>query len=183
MTLKIPLSHIIPEGVSFNIDKQAAEFAVLREMLVKGEVSNFSDLAIEVTLTARQGYYDVVGTVVGRVGLTCSRCLESFSYPFDQRFNLRFSQEIPQDLESDEEADLELTADQIGLLYFQGDELDLRDAIQEQIVMAMPFKPLCRIECKGLCPKCGQDLTLGTCRCGDNGRGSPFDVLKKFKPG
>lgn len=181
MTIKIPLSHITPEGVSVSSVKQASDFSVLKEMLAAGEVSDFSVLEIEVTLTERKGYYDVTGKVAGRVGLTCSRCLESFSHPLHQRFKLRFSQEIPMDLDPDEDANLELTADQMGLLFFKGDELDLGDAVQEQVILALPLKPLCSAACKGLCPKCGADLNLGPCGCGGNGGGSPFDVLKSLK--
>lgn len=181
MIMKIPLSHITPQGVSLAFQKEAGAFSVLKEMLASGEVSAISDLTIRVTLTAREGYYDVVGRVIGEVGLMCSRCLKSFSHQLDQRVNLRFSQEIPQEIDSDENADLELTADQIGLHYIRGDELDLRDAIQEQVVLALPIKPLCSNSCNGLCPKCGADLNQGPCGCGDNGRGSPFDVLKNLK--
>ena len=180
MTIKIPLSHITPEGVSFSYLKQAADFSVLKEMLAAGEVSDFSALEIEVTLSAREGYYDVIGKVVGQVGLRCSRCLNSFSNSLHQRFNLQFSQEILRDLDSDEDADLELSADQMGLLFFKGNELDLGDAVQEQVVLALPLKPLCCAACKGLCPRCGADLNLGPCRCGSNSGGSPFDVLKSL---
>ena len=119
--------------------------------------------------------------VAGQVGLTCSRCLESFPHPLHQRFNLRFSQEIPKDIDPNEDADLELTADQMGLLFFKGDELDLGDAVQEQVILALPLKPVCSSACKGLCPGCGADLNLGPCGCGGNGGDSPFDVLKSLK--
>ena len=133
------------------------------------------------TLTARRGYYDVVGKVSGKVALNCSRCLAPVTHFLNQRFNIRFSEEIPRDLDPEEDADLEITADQIGLLFFKGEVVDLHDAIQEQVVLALPFKPLCSIDCKGLCPKCGADLNHETCNCADSGGGSPFDVLKNLK--
>lgn len=181
MTIKIPLTHITPEGIFVSYLKQAADFSVLKEMLAAGEISHISTLEIEVTLTARKGFFDATGKVAGQVELACSRCLKSFSNPFQQDFNLRFSQEIPMDLDPDEDADLELTADQMGLIFFKGNELDLGDAVQEQIILALPFKPLCSDECKGLCPECGADLNLGPCGCGSHGNGSPFDVLKSLK--
>jgi len=52
---------------------------------------------------------------------------------------------------------------------------------QPRNTLALPFKPLCSPTCQGLCPKCGTDLNHGPCRCGDNGGGGPFDVLKSLK--
>ena len=37
--------------------------------------------------------------------------------------------------------------------------------LREQFVLAVPFAPLCREDCKGLCPQCGIDLNTGTCAC------------------
>ena len=44
-------------------------------------------------------------------------------------------------------------------------ELDLRPAIREQWLLAVPSYALCREECRGLCPRCGADLNAGECEC------------------
>ena len=62
-------------------------------------------------------------------------------------------------------AEIELGAEEIGLILFHGEEIDLRDAVQEDVLMAVPMKTLCRPECKGLCPQCGADLNQGDCGC------------------
>jgi uncharacterized protein len=43
--------------------------------------------------------------------------------------------------------------------------LDLREAIRQNALLAIPMKPLCREDCAGLCQKCGQDLNEGQCDC------------------
>jgi uncharacterized protein len=48
---------------------------------------------------------------------------------------------------------------------YQGKELDLAPAVREQILLSVPVAPLCREECKGLCPRCGKDLNDGECGC------------------
>ncbi len=44
-------------------------------------------------------------------------------------------------------------------------QLDLRDAIRQNLTLALPIRALCREECAGLCPQCGHDLNDGPCGC------------------
>jgi uncharacterized protein len=52
-------------------------------------------------------------------------------------------------------------------LYAVGDDgwLDLAPLLREQAWVAIPMKPLCRADCKGLCPQCGATLNLESCTC------------------
>ena len=47
----------------------------------------------------------------------------------------------------------------------QAVELDLRPTIREELILSAPAYLLCREDCRGLCPGCGQDLNLGSCTC------------------
>ena len=47
--------------------------------------------------------------------------------------------------------------------------LDLEEAIRQCWAGAVPMQPLCRPDCRGLCPRCGQDLNLGPCSCRPEG--------------
>ena len=64
---------------------------------------------------------------------------------------------------------------------FQGEEIDLRPAVEEQIVMAIPMKSLCREACRGICLQCGADLNQGDCECRQGPFDNEFAVLKDFK--
>jgi uncharacterized metal-binding protein YceD (DUF177 family) len=44
-------------------------------------------------------------------------------------------------------------------------EVDLTDEVRESILLALPSHPVCREDCKGLCPRCGQRLEQGDCGC------------------
>jgi uncharacterized protein len=44
-------------------------------------------------------------------------------------------------------------------------DLDLREALRQYILISEPIKPLCKLECAGLCPVCGADLNEGPHRC------------------
>jgi uncharacterized protein len=54
------------------------------------------------------------------------------------------------------------TVDEEG---YSGKEIDLQPAVREQILLSVPPPPLCREDCKGLCPQCGKDLNEGECGC------------------
>jgi uncharacterized protein len=69
----------------------------------------------------------------------------------------------------------------MGLELFDGEIIDLQDEIQQQIVLALPPRPLCSEKCKGLCSVCGANLNIETCRCTDNNISMHFAPLRDFK--
>jgi uncharacterized protein len=98
-----------------------------------------------------------------RTGLECdcSRCLESFPVPVDATFDLLFMPASAQTAEGEREiADADL-----GVSFYEGDLIDLGDVIREQFYLTLPMKPLCRDDCKGLCPVCGTNWNRETCAC------------------
>jgi len=49
--------------------------------------------------------------------------------------------------------------------HYQDDVVVLDDLVRQEVILAVPFSPQCRVDCRGLCPQCGQDLNVGTCAC------------------
>ncbi len=47
--------------------------------------------------------------------------------------------------------------------------------------MALPLRPLCKEECKGLCPRCGANRNVEDCDCAAPIMNSKFAALKDFK--
>jgi uncharacterized metal-binding protein YceD (DUF177 family) len=60
--------------------------------------------------------------------------------------------------------DLELTED-TEFDTFDGHHIEVEPIIAEEFVLSLPWFPLCKEDCKGLCQICGQDLNLGQCSC------------------
>lgn len=58
-------------------------------------------------------------------------------------------------------------------------ELDLTPFLEKLIDSSLEPKPLCRPDCKGICPECGQDLNVSSCRCGERRPADPR--LEKLK--
>jgi len=104
--------------------------------------------------------FRLVGTVSSAVELTCSRCLEPFQQPIDAIFDLRY---LPQSENAGEERQVE--EDDLSEAFYRDDVIDLGQLIDEQFYLALPMKPLCSSDCRGLCPHCGTNLNLETCDC------------------
>ncbi len=69
-------------------------------------------------------------------------------------------------------------------LTYDDEQIDLQPVIDDRVILAMPSQVLCREDCKGLCPKCGQNLNEGQCKCnidgGEEVKNNPFSVLKNM---
>lgn len=99
----------------------------------------------------------------GRIGAAvegyCSRCLKSYSFSLTKEFDFI----LAPDTRSAKTK--ELNQDEMGLSFYSGEEINLTPFIREQVLLALPTRPLCDEDCRGLCPECGVDLNEGTCRC------------------
>jgi uncharacterized protein len=105
----------------------------------------------------------ITGSLAVTAELPCSRCLEPARPEITRTFDLYFRQRDEEMF--DEDDDIELTEDDTRTAFFTGTQLALGDILREQVLLALPMKPLCRVDCKGLCPTCGTNLNLGGCRC------------------
>ena len=116
------------------------------------------------------------GSVSGSIEGTCSRCLKSYSLPLEKEFSLLL---LPASLEPKSGA---LNRDEMGLSYYSAEEIDLSPLIREQVLLALPIRPLCAEQCRGLCASCGADLNQGPCRCAP-AQGDPrMAAFRALKP-
>jgi uncharacterized protein len=61
--------------------------------------------------------------------------------------------------------DVELGSDDLDLDFYDHDELNLDSLIETETTLALPMKPLCREDCRGLCPVCGGNRNVTPCTC------------------
>jgi uncharacterized protein len=180
-SMKLEVRRIPEEGITLSYQKDAGEFDSLRELAQDAEIQFIAPLDIVLDVHPERDFVGVKGRLETTVRLNCSRCLESFDMPVRQRFTLRYSHNIPVDLHPSDAGGIELTAENIGLIFYGEGTIDFRAAIQEQVVLAIPYKALCSEGCKGLCPGCGADLNNENCRCRSAQTVGPFSVLKNLK--
>lgn len=183
MTSSIILSiqALEPFGHSFESEERPEAFPVIAELAETGECRFIGPIRIAGRAHRTEDLIAVTGTVRIDIRLSCSRCLKDFEMSLSEDFSVTFSRQIPRPDGTPQPAEKELTADDFGLVHFQGEQIDLRESIQEQVVMMLPQRPLCSESCKGLCPQCGKDLNRGRCDCRQPVPDDRLAVLKNFK--
>lgn len=111
----------------------------------------------------------VRGGVRATLGLQCRRCLADVRFRIDEEVAFWYR---PLDEEGADDAE--------SYPLPPGNELDLAEAVVEQIVLHTPLAALCRNACKGLCPGCGIDLNLDSCDCAAPAEPSPWEGLRQL---
>ena len=125
------------------------------------EVSQVERLEVqgEAELVARE--IRLRGFLRTAVEVCCARCLEPARRPVELQFDL-FYQPIQTIAR---EGEVEIHQEDLDVGFYHGDGLRLEDAIREQILLSLPMKVVCRNDCAGLCPQCGQNRNFTECGC------------------
>ncbi len=100
----------------------------------------------------------VTGMIRCHVVGTCDRCLEDAEFDIAGEVDEYYLFEEPED-EKDEESDDDLDY----ALVLPDDTIDLAEALDTSLIMETPFVVLCKPDCKGLCPVCGENLNEVDC--------------------
>ncbi len=133
------------------------EFPFRQPVRLEGEVS---DDAGAITLSA---------TVYAHVTTRCARCGKPVEY--DKETDVEFL--LVKELEGDDE-------DRDDLYLVESDAVELDDILIPELILDMEMAVVCDEDCKGLCPKCGQDLNHGQCGCVTKEIDPRLAVLQKF---
>lgn len=106
----------------------------------------------------------LIGKFEGRLDLECVRCLNPFEHTTRWSMTELFAFHPKPDSE-----ELPLPDDA---------QLDLALLVRDYTFTELPIKPVCKPDCKGLCPVCGQDLNKKDCGHRPEENDSPFASLK-----
>ena len=157
---RITVGFIVHEevGYSHEIPLQLDKAALGDDL----ELTNFDGL-LTIDRTP-QGLF-VQGKFSGDTTLDCVRCLKEFGTSLQWELSelYAFSQK---------------TVSESGLLLPESAQIDLAPILREYALLEVPIKPLCRLDCKGLCIECGQDLNIKDCGHSQDDNDSPFAALK-----
>ena len=175
--------HIKDKELFRKFEEDPRSLPIIADM-IESQVCEFrKPLKIRVKAFRIRELYEVDGHFETQIRVRCSRCLKEFDRPLTSDFALTYTKEVPGLMDVLDQKEVELKLEDVGLLYFREEEINLQQGIQEQVVMAFPLKTLCAEECKGLCPQCGFDLNLKDCGCEQEAASNKFAALKNLKLG
>lgn len=160
--LRLNVGFLLKEGVGYS-----------REITInEPRLEIAPDLTVEqfqgtLTLTRTpQGLY-ASGRLSGRVPDECSRCLMEIEQTVSSRFSELYH--YPPE-----------TAPEDGHIIPDDMNLDFSKVVREDMLLSQPMQPLCRPDCRGLCPNCGKNWNDGPCQCPSDEGDPRLSVLKKL---
>lgn len=168
----IDLTRIENEPVAVDVTITPGEVDLSDEFVrLIDDVSVKGELAKHIAETV------VRGEIATRIEIDCTRCLQPVAQDLKIPFDVNFV--TP---EYDATArETELNKGDLETAIFEGDELDLTELVREQILLNLPEQVFCSTDCKGLCPKCGQNRNLVDCKCEENETDPRWAALKDLK--
>ncbi len=131
--MKIHVCRVPEEGVNEHATYHPSALDIERQ-----DVKPIEPVEVDAFITCMDQELVVQAEIRSPVVMTCGRCLEEFPQAIAAKgiYNYRV---VPTDV------------------------IDITDDVRQEIVLAYPMIPLCRQDCKGLCPQCGQNLNQGIC--------------------
>jgi uncharacterized protein len=64
------------------------------------------------------------------------------------------------------------------MIYPEDGQVDLAPVVREYLLLEMPINPVCKADCRGLCPICGNDLSQERCDHGSDPIDPRMSILK-----
>jgi len=134
--------------MKINIDRIPVEGAVIEDTISAQDLDlDTEDIKFKGPINVTANVSKITNAVSisldldARISFVCSRCIEPFDLDFKKHIPLNYSVDKGEH------------------------EIDLDPEIRQDIIIEYPLKPLCRPDCKGLCPECGKNLNLKECNC------------------
>lgn len=134
---------------------------------------------ISVTISCYRAGTDLffAGDLHASTHATCARCTDDSVRLIDRSFRFILTPRVV-GLNDDN-----IQAEDLELSVYDGEEVDLAPLIREQFLLALPTRPLCADECRGLCPHCGANRNMADCGCRTESLDPRFAVLRSLKLG
>ncbi len=167
----IEISQIPPDGL---------DLALPAEQLDLGESAGVWDgpAVVRAQLhVGRSGRGVIIGgSFSGSMTLVCSRCVEPFSYQAADRFDV-YCEPSASTLHGEEH---KLGEDDLDVTYLEEGRINTDQLLRENLLLTLPVQPICRADCRGLCPQCGTNWNVGACQCEARPVDPRLSVLRKL---
>ncbi|RKY31833.1 MAG: hypothetical protein DRP74_03980 [Candidatus Omnitrophota bacterium] len=134
--MKIDINRIPAEG--FSLEEKMDS---LGEDLATEVVALKGPLIIKAAASMITNAVTIDVYLSGKLKMKCSRCLNDFEIDLEKKLRFNYQANKSQPI------------------------IDLDPEIKQEVILDYPIKTLCRPDCKGLCPDCGENLNEGECKC------------------
>jgi DUF177 domain-containing protein len=124
------------------------------------------------------GEVRIQGKYAVEMGSACDRCLQPADFPLQSHFDLYYRpmSEIAR------EEEVEVDEGEVEVAFYEGAGIELKDIVQEQVLLALPMHRVCREDCKGICPVCGRNRNETPCDCHRESHGDErWSALRKLE--
>jgi uncharacterized protein len=162
--MEFKVSELEREPIDFDLELAPGAVELGEEAQQAGQLASAGRAEV---LHEHRGPRDIVadirlkGSFAGRFQVPCARCVEPVEIPLGAEFDLIF-RPAAADAEATERS---ITAPETEIGYYQRDSLLLEDVLREQVLLSLPVRTLCKPDCKGLCPRCGENRNIQPCSC------------------
>ncbi|MGA2168501.1 MAG: DUF177 domain-containing protein [Terracidiphilus sp.] len=162
--MEFKVSELEREPIEFEVELAPGTVDLGEEAEQVGQLASAGRAEV---LHEHRGPRDIVadirlkGRFQGNFQVPCARCVEPVEIPLEADFDLIF-----RPARADSEApERSITAPETEIGYYQKDSLLLEDVLREQVLLSLPVRTLCKPDCKGLCPRCGENRNSQACSC------------------
>jgi len=158
--MRISIDSIGPDGLDLD---ETLSVAWLRDTL--GPDAPFAPTAdgrLTVHLSRSDDMVHVRGRARVALQAACSRCLGPVPLELDTPVEVTL---VPQEVGPALGSDGSLTDDDMSVVTYEGEEIDLSGIVHDEVFLELPMSPVCSDACAGLCSSCGKDLNEGPCEC------------------
>ena len=141
----------------------------LSEMELGGVKPFCAPVKVHAELKGSPASVELSGWAVYTMTMPCDRCFELTT----QEHKLDLFHTVVRELSDEEDNDGEF-------VLAPDDTLDLDELLTEDLLLDVPSKFLCSLDCKGLCPSCGKNLNHGDCDCQQDTVDPRLAILKEL---
>jgi len=170
--MKVPLIKIPDEGLR---EKVVLPLAGMKR-LVEQVGDQTSQIETQVQLLPRGGNVELTGRLQVTLKAPCQRCMDTVELPLDEELAVTLA---PERLINQSAEDHHLSAGELNVVFFPGDEIDLGQVLEDELLILMP-ETVCEEDEDGNCVCCGRDVqeVLGNTSADDENH--PFAKMKEF---
>jgi len=144
-------------------------------LLIEENAFSLDDLQYHILFKRDGDQIKAKGNIKTLISLRCVRCLDNFDLKVDSNFDIIL---FPINLVNP--VNNSINSDEMEYIFYEDNRIDLIKILIEQINLFIPYNPICKPDCKGICPNCGVNLNHGKCKCENSSKELNF-VFNKIK--